>query len=170
MRTFFHHHILFLSEINNYKFLVIYYKHRCLLISHFSIFTSRRTFFAAKEKKSFSFSKFLKISHRFKTTWSDFSCFSILCSIAWKHTCFTLFWLLKETVFFTLDTGYYLNWHFIFMISYICIFRLNHLHFKFFMCIPEELQAFLKVVINSFYNSLLVKNLYLFNVGYLIFQ
>lgn len=134
----------------------------------FQYFYEQKTFFAAKEKKSCS--KFLKISHWFKTTWSDFSCFSILCSIAWKHTCFTLFWLLKKTVFFTLDTGYYLNWHFIFMISYICIFRLNHLHFKFFMCIPEELQAFLKVVINSFYNSLLVKNLYLFNVGYLIFQ
>lgn len=134
----------------------------------FQYFYEQKTFFAAKEKKSCS--KFLKISHWFKTTWSDFSCFSIHCSIAWKHTCFTLFWLLKKTVFFTLDTGYYLNWHFIFMISYICIFRLNHLHFKFFMCIPEELQAFLKVVINSFYNSLLVKNLYLFNVGYLIFQ
>lgn len=77
----------------------------------------------------------------------------------------------KKTVFFTLDTGYCPNWHFVFIISYICIFHLNHLHFKFFMCIPEELQAFLKVVINSFYNSLLlVKNLYLFNVGYLIFQ
>lgn len=136
----------------------------------FQYFYEQKTFFAAKEKKSFSFSKFLKISHRFKTTWSDFSCFSILCSIAWKHTCFTLFWLLKKTVFFTLDTGYCPNWHFVFIISYICIFHLNHLHFKFFMCIPEEVQAFLKVVINSFYNSLLlVKNLYLFNVGYLIF-
>lgn len=135
----------------------------------FQYFYEQKTFFAAKEKKSCS--KFLKISHWFKTTWSDFSCFSIHCCIAWKHTCFTLFWLLKKTVFFTLDAGYYLNWHFIFMISYICIFHLNHLHFKFFMCIPEEVQAFLKVVINSFYNSLLlVKNLYLFNVGYLIFQ
>lgn len=135
----------------------------------FQYFYKQKTFFAAKEKKSCS--KFLKISHWFKTTWSNFSCFSIHCSIAWKHTCFTLFWLLKKTVFFTLDTGYCPNWHFVFIISYICIFHLNHLHFKFFMCIPEEVQAFLKVVINSFYNSLLlVKNLYLFNVGYLIFQ
>lgn len=134
----------------------------------FQYFYEQKTFFAAKEKKSCF--KFLKISHWFKTTWSDFSCFSIHCCIAWKHTCFTLFWLLKKTVFFTLDTGYCPNWHFVFIISYICIFHLNHLHFTFFMCIPEELQAFLKVVINSFYNSLLlVKKMYLFNVGYLIF-
>lgn len=135
----------------------------------FQYFYKQKTFFAAKEKKSCS--KFLKISHWFKTTWSDFSSFSIHCCIAWKHTCFTLFWLLKKTVFFTLDTGYCPNWHFVFIISYICIFHLNHLHFKFFMCIPEEVQAFLKVVINSFYNSLLlVKIFYMFNVGYLIFQ
>lgn len=138
----------------------------------FQYFYKQQNIFCCKrKKKSFSFSKFLKISHRFKTTWSDFSCFSVHCSIAWKHTCFTLFWLLKKTVFFTLDTGYCPNWHFVFIISYICIFHLNHLHFKFFMCIPEELKAILKVVINSFYNSLLlVKIFYMFNVGYLIFQ